>query len=148
MKFSLSHSPTGNAIFREYSLSAPSALKSFGYPGTFKEHVKGKYFKTNPRWNSCFCVKSVSCYRQMANFKNYEAMFPEYSKNIPGIYVSKIFQGYHRNIVRFLKCFYRVKKFKKLFCELSCEISNIDSLLSWNALLSFIKTVFHWDQGA
>ena len=27
--------------------------------GTFREHVKAKYFLTNFRWKSCFCVKSV-----------------------------------------------------------------------------------------
>ena len=30
----------------------------------------------------------------LANFSNHKAMFPEYSKNIPRLSVSKIFQGY------------------------------------------------------
>ena len=33
------------------------------------------------------------------NSSNHKAMFPEYSKNIPPISVSKIFQGYPWNIV-------------------------------------------------
>ena len=36
----------------------------------------------------------------LANSSNQKAMFHEYSKNIPRISVSKIFQGYPRNIVR------------------------------------------------
>ena len=61
----------------------------------------------------------------LANSSNHKAMFPEYLKNIPQISVSKVFQGYPRNIVRLYKCFHEVKKCKKLFCELSCEIFNI-----------------------
>ena len=36
----------------------------------------------------------------LTNSSNHEAMFPEYSKNIPGISFLKIFQGYPWNIVR------------------------------------------------
>ena len=36
----------------------------------------------------------------LAEFSNHKAMFPEYSRNIPRISVSKIFQGYPRNIAR------------------------------------------------
>ena len=36
----------------------------------------------------------------LANFSNHKAMFPEYSKNIPPISVSKILQGCPPNIVR------------------------------------------------
>ena len=61
----------------------------------------------------------------LANSSNHKAMFPEYSKNIPRISVSKIFQGYLRNIVRLQKCFHKAKKCKKLFCGLSCEMFNI-----------------------
>ena len=35
-----------------------------------------------------------------ANSSNYEVMFPEYSRNIPRMSVSKIFQGYPQNIVK------------------------------------------------
>ena len=34
-----------------------------------------------------------------ANSSNHEVMFPEYSRNIPQMFVSKMFQGYPRNIV-------------------------------------------------
>ena len=61
---------------------------------------------------------------------NQKTIFPEYSKNIPQIFVSKIFQGYHWNIARLWKCIYGVKKFKMLFCRLSCKIFNIGSLRS------------------
>ena len=76
----------------------------------------------------------------LANSSNHEAMFPQYSKNIPQISVSKIFQGYPRNIVRLWQYFYEVKKFKKFFRKLSCENFNIGSLLSCNIFLNFIYT--------
>ena len=66
----------------------------------------------------------------LKNSSNHKAMFPEYSKNIPQISVSEIFQGYPQNIVRLCKCFCELKQFKKLFCGLSCEVFNIASLLS------------------
>ena len=61
----------------------------------------------------------------------HEFLFQKYFKNIPGI-----LQGYE-NI------FYEVKKFKKLFCGLSCENFNFGSLLSCNIFLNFTETVFH-----
>ena len=36
----------------------------------------------------------------LANSSNHKAMFPEYSKNIPRIFISKILQGYPQNIVK------------------------------------------------
>ena len=36
----------------------------------------------------------------LANSSNHEVMFPEYSRNIPRMSVSKIFQGYPQNIVK------------------------------------------------
>ena len=36
----------------------------------------------------------------LANSSNHEVMFPEYSRNIPQMSVSKIFQGYPWNIVK------------------------------------------------
>ena len=35
----------------------------------------------------------------LANSNNHKAMVPEYSKNIPRISISKLFQGFLRNIV-------------------------------------------------
>ena len=36
----------------------------------------------------------------LVNSSNHEVMFPEYSRNIPQMSVSKIFQGYFWNIVK------------------------------------------------
>ena len=36
----------------------------------------------------------------LANSSNHEVMFPEYSRNIPRMPISKIFQGYLQNIVK------------------------------------------------
>ena len=63
----------------------------------------------------------------LANSSNYKVIFPEYSRNIPRMSVSKI----------------EVKKFKKSFCGLSCENFNIGSLLSCNIFLIFNETVLH-----
>ena len=41
----------------------------------------------------------------LVNFRNHEVMFPEYSRNLPLMSVSKIFQGYPRNTVKLLKPF-------------------------------------------
>ena len=79
----------------------------------------------------------------LANSSNHKSVFPELSKNIPQIFVSKIFHGCPWNIVKLWKYFYEVKKFKKLFCGLSSGIFNIGSLLFWNIFLKIIETVFH-----
>ena len=82
----------------------PQRCNVLDIQGTFREHFQGKYFLTNSRWKSCFCVKNVSFDEKnvdlLANSSNHKAMFPEYSKNIPRISVSKIFQGYPWNNVR------------------------------------------------
>ena len=72
---------------------------------TFREHFKGKNFLENSPWKSYFCVTSVydliiANVNLLANSSNHEAMFPEYWRNIPQMPVSKIFQGYPRNIVK------------------------------------------------
>ena len=41
----------------------------------------------------------------LANSSNHEVMFPEYSRDIPGMSVSKIFQVHPQNIVKLLKYF-------------------------------------------
>ena len=79
----------------------------------------------------------------LVNSSNHKSMFPEYSKNIPRISVSKIFQACPRNILRLRKYFYEVRKFKELFCGLSCGIFNIGSLLFWNVFLNIIENFFH-----
>ena len=121
-----------------------------GIQGTFREHVKENFFSKDSRWKSCFVLKvydlRITNVDLLANSGNHKAMLPVYLKTILQIYVSKIFQRYPRNIVRLWKCSYEVKKFKKLFCGLSCEIFNIGSFLSWNVFLNFIETVFYWEQ--
>ena len=49
----------------------------------------------------------------LANSSNHEVMFPEYSKNIPQMSVSKIFQGYPLNIIKLWKVF-RSQKLQKI----------------------------------
>ena len=56
-------------------------------------------------------------------FKNVPRISPEYWKVV--------------------KIFLEVKKFKNLFCGLSCENFNIGSLHSCNVFLNFIETVLH-----
>ena len=56
--------------------------------------------------------------------------FQNIRKTFHEISVSKISQGYPRNIIMLLKCFCEVKKLEKLFCGLSCENFNIGSLFS------------------
>ena len=48
----------------------------------------------------------------LSNSRNHKAMFPEYSKNIPQISVSKIFHGYPRNNVN---AFMKSKSAKNCF---------------------------------
>ena len=70
-----------------------------------------------------------------ANSSNHKAMFPEYSKNIPQIYVSKVFQGYPWNIARLQKCFHEVKKCKNCFVGYSVKFLILaGSLLSLSEL--------------
>ena len=75
----------------------------------------------------------------LANSSNHEVMFPEYSRNIPRMSVSKVFQGYPRNIVKYENNF-RNQKVQKVVCRLSCENVNIGGLLSCNVFLNFIET--------
>ena len=57
--------------------------------------------------------------------------------------VSKSFQGCSRNILRLWICFCEVKKFKKLFCGLSCEIYNINTLICWMFFWTLLKPLFN-----
>ena len=138
----MSWTPAGAQYSRNIRWVLPQCCNVPGIEGTFSEHFKGKYFLKNSRSKSCFCVKSdltITNVDLLANSSNHKAMFPEYSKNIPRIFVSKILQGYPRNIIAVLwKYFYEVKKFKKLLCGLSCENFNIGSLLSSNVFLNCI----------
>ena len=77
----------------------------------------------------------------LPNSSNNKVVFPEYSRNISRMSVSKIFHGFPRSKV--LKIFLEVKKFKKLFCGLSCDNVDIGILLFYNVYLDFIETVLH-----
>ena len=78
----------------------PQRCNVFGIQETFREHFEGKslfrkfvfVLKVND-----LTTKNVDL---LVDYSNHKAMFPEYSKNIPQILVSKMFQGYPRNIVR------------------------------------------------
>ena len=118
--------------------------------GTFREHLGNilieKIFLKVLNGNVVFVLKVydfiIINVDLLANFSNQKVMFPEYFRNIPRIFVSKIFQGHPRNIIRLWKCFCEVKKFKKLFCALSCEIFNICSLISWMFFWTLLKSFF------
>ena len=48
-----------------------------------------------------------------ASVINHEVMFQEYSRNMPQMYVSKIFQGYPQNIITYENIF-RSQKVQKI----------------------------------
>ena len=113
--------------------------------GTFREHFEGKYSLKISQWKSYFCVKNVwfimTNVDLLPNSSNNKVVFPEDSRNISRMSVSKIFHGFPRSKV--LKIFLEVKKFKKLFCGLSCDNVDIGILLFYNVYLDFIETVLH-----
>ena len=82
----------------------PQCCNLPGVQGTFREHVKGKYFKKVLRGKVIFVLKvydfTIANVDLLANSSNHKAMFPEYSKNIPRIAVSDTFQGYPQNTSR------------------------------------------------
>ena len=78
----------------------------------------------------------------LANSSNHKAVFPEYLKNIPRIYVSKIFQRYPRNIARSRKYFCEVMKLKYFFVSDRVKML-ILAVSCCNAFLNLIETVFH-----
>ena len=88
-------------IFAECSLSVAMFRAS-------KEHLrnilKKNIFKKILNGKIAFVLKvydlTMSNVDILVNSSNHKAMFPEYSKNIPRISVSKIFQGYSRNIAK------------------------------------------------
>ena len=81
--------------------------------GTSGEHLgnilKGKIFLKVLDGKVVFVLKVydliITNVDLLANSSNHEVMFPEYSRNIPRMSVSKIFQGYPWNIVRLRKYF-------------------------------------------
>ena len=71
---------------------------------TFREHFKRKDFLKVLDGKVIFVLKVYDLIKAnvdlLANSSNHEVIFPEYSRNIPRMSVSKIFQGYPRNIVK------------------------------------------------
>ena len=73
---------------------------------------------------------------------NHEVMFPEYSRNIPEMFVSKISQGYPRNIIKLFKYFLKSKSSKKFF--VGYPVKNlILAVFSRNVFQNFVVTVLH-----
>ena len=102
---------------------------------TFREHVKAKH---------TLCVYQSAWFDDqnvdpLVNFSNHKVMFPEYSKNIPQISVSEIFQGDPGNITRLWKYFYEVKMFKK--CFVGCSVKIL--ILAVSSLAMFFWIAFH-----
>ena len=71
---------------------------------TFRDHFKGKDFLKFLDGKIAFVLKvydlMITNVDLLANSSNHEVMFPEYSRNIPRMFISKIFQGYPWNIVK------------------------------------------------
>ena len=88
-------------IFSECSLSVAMFRTSREHLGNileeniFKKILNGKVVFVLKVYN--LTMTNVDL---LVNSSNYKAMFPEYLKNIPRISVSKIFQGYFRNIAK------------------------------------------------
>ena len=61
----------------------------------------------------------------LANFSYHEVVFPEYSRKIPGMSISKKIPKLSVEHCKVMKLFLEVKKFKKLSYGLSCENFNI-----------------------
>ena len=103
----LAHNIPG--IFVEYSFSVAKFQISREH---LKNILKENTFKKINDEKVVFVLKvydlTITNDDLLVNSSNHKAMFPEYSKNIPRISVSKIFQGYPWNIVRLWKCFYEV----------------------------------------
>ena len=138
--------PAGTQYFGNICWELPQRCNVRDIQGTFREHFKGKDFLKSSQWKSFFVLKVydfiIANVDLLADSSNRKILFPEYSRNIPWISVSKIFQGYPRNIIRLWKCYSGVKKLKKLFCGLSCEIFNIGSLISWMFFWTLLKPFF------
>ena len=73
----------------------------------------------------------------LANSSNHEVMFPEHSRNIPRMSVSKVFQGYPRNIVKLWKYFRKSKSSKSCFVGYPVKIL----ILAVSSLAMFFWTL-------
>ena len=118
-KFPIWSSPSLHAIFWEYSLCFPDVAMF----ETSSEHLGNilneKIFLKVLVGKVVFVLKVydliITNVDLLANFTNHEVVFPEYSKNISRMSVSKIFQGYPRNIVKLWKYFQNSKSSKNCF---------------------------------
>ena len=112
-----------HAIFRESSLNVAMF-------GTSREHI-GNILREKIFWKvleekGVFVINLydliITNVDLLVKSSNYEVMFPEYSRNIPPIAVSKISQGYSRNIVKLWKTFQKSKNSKKNFLSNTVKI--------------------------
>ena len=90
-----------HAIFREYLLSVTSALQCSGYLANIEHWENWTVLDEKV----VFVLKVCDLVITNVDLVNHEAMFPEYSWNIPRMFVSKIFQAYPWNIVKWWKYF-------------------------------------------
>ena len=90
-----------SGIFAECSLSVAMLRASREHLGNI---LKENIFKKILDRKIVFVLKvydlTTTNVDLFADSSNHKAIFPEYLRNIPRIPVSKIFQGYPRNIVR------------------------------------------------
>ena len=117
--------------------------------GRSREHLgsilKEKIFKKSFQWKSCFCVKSVWFDNKKFWFfgkfqqsrSNVSRIFEEHSTNVCFKNIPRITPQY----CKVTKIFLKVKKFKKLFCGLSCEDLNIEILMQ-TPLLQYFSELY------
>ena len=119
---------------------------------TSREHVgnilKRNIFKKIIDGKVVFVLKmydlTITNVDLLANSNNHKGIFPEYLKNIPQVSLSKILQGYPRNIVSYKNVFMKSKSVKNCFVGYPVKFLILAGrLLSSNIFLNFIETVFH-----
>ena len=90
---------------------------------TFRKHLEkileGKIFQKVIDEKVVFVLKVcdliITNIDVLANSSNHEVMFPKYSRIIPRMPISKIFQVYSLEYCKVMKIFLEVRKLKKLF---------------------------------
>ena len=77
----------------------------------------------------------------LADSSNHKVRFPEYSRNISQMSVSKIFQRYPQNIVKLWKYFYKSKSSKNCFAGYTVKILKLAvsslAIFFWTLLKPF-----------
>ena len=77
----------------------------------------------------------------LADSSNHKVRFPEYSRNISQMSVSKIFQRYPQNIVKLWKYFYKSKSSKNYFAGYTVKILKLAvsslAIFFWTLLKPF-----------